>query len=92
MPAEDWRVRWDPASVVVYARPAEHEAEHDAGICQAEGTCCPVTNFFATRSTAQAWQRSLEPSSTLDGLVLDQQEALERAHALFAGVLDRLVD
>jgi hypothetical protein len=81
--------------VVVYARPAEHEAEHDAGICQAEGTCCPVTNFFATAATAQAWlsqQRLLDPLSTLDGLALNQQEALERAHALFAGVLDRLVD
>jgi hypothetical protein len=95
IPAAEWRVTWDPVSVVVYARPAEHEAEHDAGICQAEGACCPVTNFFATRSAAQAWlsqRRLLEPSSTLDGHVLDQQEALERAHALFAGVLDRLPD
>jgi hypothetical protein len=48
IPAADWRVSWDPVGVVVYARPAEHEAEHDAGICHAEGTCCPVTNFFAT--------------------------------------------
>jgi hypothetical protein len=95
IPAADWRVRWYPASVVVYARPAEHEAEHDAGNCHAEGTCCPITNFFATPATAQTWlsqRRLLEPSSTLDGLMLDQQEALERAHALFAGVLDRLMD
>jgi hypothetical protein len=93
--AADWRVRWDPASVVVYARPAEHEAEHDEGICQAEGTCCPVTNFFATPDTALAWwsqRRTLEPTSALDGVVLDQQEALGRAHALFGAVLDRLVD
>ena len=91
IPAADWRVRWDPVGVVISARPAEHEAEHDAGHCLAEGTCCPITNFFATRSTAQAWL-SRQPSVALDGLVLDQQEALERAHALFAGVLDRLVD
>jgi hypothetical protein len=52
--AAEWRVRWEPVSAVVYARPAEHEAEHDAGICQAEGTCCPVTNFFATPDLAQA--------------------------------------
>jgi|GEM_PF-1527418 len=91
IPAADWRMRWDPASVVVYARPAEHEAEHDAGLCLAEGTCCPITNFFATRSTAQAWL-SQQPSVARDGLVLDQQVALERAHALFAGVLDRLMD
>jgi hypothetical protein len=96
--AAAWRVSWEPLSAVVYARPAQHEAEHDAGLCQAEGTCCPVTNFFATRSTAQAWlsqRRVLEPSGSqddLDGHVLDQQEALERAYALFAGVLDRLVD
>jgi hypothetical protein len=96
--AADWRVRWEPVRVVVYARPADHEAEHDAGVCQAEGTCCPITNFFATPATAQAWlsqRRLVEPSGVqedLDGLVLDQQEALERAHALFAGVLDRLVD
>jgi hypothetical protein len=31
----------------------------------------------------------LDPSRPLDGLVLDQQSALERAHALFAGVLER---
>jgi len=91
IPAADWRVRWDPVSVVVSARPAEHEAEHEAGLCLAEGTCCPITNFFATRSTAQAWL-SQQPSVALDGLVLDQQEALYRAHALFAGVLDRLAD
>jgi hypothetical protein len=35
---------------------------------------------------------ALELSRALDGLVLDQREALERAHALFAGVLVRLVD
>jgi hypothetical protein len=96
--AADWRASWEPVSVVVYARPADHEAEHAAGTCQAEGTCCPITNFFAAQSTAQAWlaqRRLVEPSGALedlDGLVLDQQEALERAHALFAGVLDRLVD
>jgi hypothetical protein len=88
--AAAWRVSWDPASVVVYARPAEHEAEHDAGLCLAEGTCCPITNFFATRSTAQVWL-SQQPSVALDGHVLDQQEALERAYTLFARVLDRLV-
>jgi hypothetical protein len=90
--ATDWRVRWKPVSAVVYARPAEHEAEHDAGLCQAEGTCCPITNLFATPATAETWmsQRiAMQPSSALDGLVLSQREALERAHALFAGVLDR---
>jgi hypothetical protein len=93
--ASDWRVSWEPVSAVVYARPAEHEAEHDAGLCQAEGTCCPITNFFTTLSMAQEWmmqRMAMEPSGALDGLVLDQQEALERANALFAGVLDRLTD
>jgi hypothetical protein len=93
--AADWRVSWEPVGAVVYARPAEHEAEHDAGLCQAEGTCCPITNFFATPTAAQEWmmqRMAMKPSGSLDGLVLDQQEALERAHALFAGVLDRLVD
>ena len=93
IPAEEWRVSWDPVSAVVSARPAEHEAEHDAGICQAEGTCCPVTNFFATPDAARAWLsqwNSLEPTGALDGLALDQRAAWERAHALFAGVLDRL--
>jgi predicted RNA-binding Zn-ribbon protein involved in translation (DUF1610 family) len=91
--AADWSVSWDPVSAVVSARPAEHEAEHDAGICQAEGTCCPVTNFFATPNTAQAWlsqRSSLEPKRAVDGLVLDQRAALARAQALFADVLDRL--
>jgi hypothetical protein len=94
IPAANWRVRWYPASVVVYARPAEHEAEHDAGNCQAGRTCRPITNFFATPTSAQAWmaqRRALEPAVALDGLVLDQQEALKRARTLFAGVLDRLV-
>jgi hypothetical protein len=74
-------------------RPDEHEAEHDAGICRAEGTCCPVTNFFATPDVAQEWlsqRRLLEPTHALDGQVLDRRAAWERAHALFAGVLDRL--
>jgi hypothetical protein len=90
--ASNWHVRWEPLSAVVYARPAEHEAEHDAGLCQADGTCCPITNFFATPATAQEWmtqQMALDPSRALDGLVLDQQAALERAHALFAGVLEQ---
>jgi hypothetical protein len=91
--AVDWRMTWEPLSAVVYARPPDHEAEHDAGVCLAEGTCCPVTNFFATPASAQAWISQcteLEPTVALDGYVLNQQEALERAHTLFAGVLDRL--
>jgi hypothetical protein len=93
LPASEWRMAWDPRSAVVYARPPSHEAKHDAGVCLAEWTCCPVTNFFATVASAQAWichRTALEPAAVLDGHVLDQQEALERAHTLFAGVLERL--
>jgi hypothetical protein len=87
IPAADWQVSWDPASVVVYARPAEHEAEHDAALYQAAGTSCPVTNFFATAEHAYTWATGHTES---DGVVLTQVEALARASALFGGVLDRL--
>jgi len=96
IPPADWRATWDPVGGVVYARPPEHEAEHDAGECVAAGTCCPVTNFFGAAANARAWMTqhlmTQQPSAVaLDGHVLTQGAALERAHALFAGVLDRLV-
>jgi hypothetical protein len=81
-----WSARWDPPSAVVYARPAEHEHEHDAG-CAAAGACCPITNFFADAAHARQWaQTQLVP----DGVVLAPGEALDRAHALFGDVLHRL--
>jgi hypothetical protein len=81
-----WCARWDPPSAVVYARIAEHEHEHDGG-CAAAGACCPITNFFADATHAQQWAQShLVP----DGVILAPGEALQRAHALFGGVLHRL--
>ena len=81
-----WSARWDPPSAVVYARAAEHEHEHDEGGAAA-GACCPITNFFANAATAQQWaQTHLVP----DGVMLAPDEALERAQALFGGVLHRL--
>ena len=93
IPPADWRAIWDPVGSVVYARPPEHEAEHDTGACLADGTCCPITNFFAAPAYAQMWvarQMTQQPAVPPDGLALTQAEALERSHALFAGVLDRL--
>jgi hypothetical protein len=81
-----WSARWDPPSAVVYARAAEHE--HDSG-CAAAGTCCPLTNFFTDAARAQQWaQTHLVP----DGAILAPGEALDRAHALFGGVLHRLAE
>jgi hypothetical protein len=77
---------WQPARVVLVTRPPEHEAEHAAGTCVAEGTCCPVTNFFSSHTHARAWL-ARHPDS--DGQVVTPVEGLRRAHALFAGVLDR---
>lgn len=88
IPLTDWHAQWDPPHAVVYARPSEHEAEHDAGTCVAAGTCCPVINFFSTPDCAAEWI-ARQPPGSLDGLVLGQAEALRRAYALFAGVLDR---
>ncbi len=86
----DWQVEWDPAEMVVYARPEGHEVEHDAGRCIAEGTCCPVTNFFSSPAHASEWIARQAAAGSLDGLVLGRAEALARAQALFGGVLDRL--
>lgn len=81
-----WSARWDPPSAVIYARAAAHEHEHDAG-CVAAGACCPLTNFFVDAATAQQWaQTHLVP----DGVVLAPGEAMQRAQALFGGVLRRL--
>lgn len=87
LPLHQWSATWEPADAVVYARPEEHEAEHDTGKCIAAGSCCPVTNFFACRANAGAWASQHQTAG--DGIVLAQQEALARAYALFAGVLDR---
>jgi hypothetical protein len=89
IPLAVWQAQWDPVDAVIYARPGEHEAEHDAGACIAAGTCCPITNFFRTPESAAAWA-ARQPARSLDGVVVGQTEALERAHALVAGVLDRL--
>jgi hypothetical protein len=86
----DWQVEWSPVETVVYARPEGHESEHDTGRCIAEGTCCPLTNFFASPAHANAWAAHHRTAVSLDGRLLNQGEALARAQALFGGVLDRL--
>ncbi len=87
LPLDRWRAAWEPPAAVVYARHEEHEAEHDMGVCVAAGSCCPLTNFFARVANADAWVS--QHQATADGIVVAQQEALARAYALFAGVLDR---
>jgi Alkylmercury lyase len=87
IPLDRWRATWQPAGTVLLARPEEHEAEHAAGTCTAAGACCPITNFFGDRRHAADWQ-ARRPSSG-DERVTPPAEALRRAHALFAGVLDR---
>jgi Alkylmercury lyase len=78
-----WVAVWEPSTIVVFARPEEHECE--GGV--AAGSCCPMTNFFITRKHAERW--ALAHSSSED-VVLSQDEALQRAHTLFAGALDRV--
>lgn len=86
IPLAAWQATWQPSEMVVVARPEEHEAEHEAGTCIAAGACCPITNFFSDRRQAASW---MARHSSGDGQVLPQAEALRRAYALFAGVLDR---
>jgi len=80
---DGWVAHWEPATVVVFARPDEHECE--GGV--AAGSCCPLTNFFVTREHAERWA---EAHGSAEDVILAQDEALRRASALFAGVLDRL--
>jgi len=80
---DSWVAVWEPSTAVVYARPEEHECE--GGV--AAGSCCPMTNFFVTREQAEGW--AVAHGSTED-VVLSQDEALQRAHTLFAGALDRI--
>jgi hypothetical protein len=81
---DEWVAVWEPSTAVVLARPEEHECE--GGV--AAGSCCPLTNFFATRAQAQEWAAA---HGSPEDVVLAQDEAIRRAAQLFAGVLDRLV-
>jgi hypothetical protein len=78
-----WDATWEPSTAVVFARPEDHE--HEGGV--AAGSCCPLTNFFATREQAEQWA-AVHGSPT--DVVLRPGEALRRAQSLFGGVLDRL--
>lgn len=80
---ENWIAVWEPATAVVYARPEEHECE--GGV--AAGSCCPLTNFYVSWEQAERWAAD---HGSVEDVVLAPEEALRRAHALFAGVLDRL--
>lgn len=80
-----WSATWEPSGVVVYARPEGHEHEHDCG-SSAAGTCCGLTQFFTDEQHATAWSMS-HPAT--DGRIYTQDEALEYAAALFAGILER---
>jgi hypothetical protein len=88
----DWRVDWDPPSVVIFACPPEHEGTTDTGRCVAATTRCPLTNFFSAPGHVDAWlaRQAADATDAPHGLVLGQAQALVRAHERFAGVLDRL--
>jgi Alkylmercury lyase len=49
-----WSAVWESSQTVVYARPEEHEHEHDCGVA-ASGTCCQVTQFFVSTEHAADW-------------------------------------
>jgi hypothetical protein len=76
---------WEPAESVVYARPEGHEHEHDCGSSAADN-CCGLTQFFTAVSHAAAWSTC---HFAIDGRVYTQEEAMQYAAALFAGILDR---
>jgi hypothetical protein len=78
-----WGATWEPSTAVVFARPEDHECE--GGV--AAGSCCPLTNFFATREQAEQWA-TVYGSPT--DVVLSPDAALRRAESLFGGVLGRL--
>ena len=80
---DGWMAVWEPSTAVVFARPEEHECE--GGV--AAGSCFPLTNFFVAREQAERW--AVAHGSSAD-VVLTPDEALRRAHTLFAGVLERL--
>ena len=80
-----WTASWEPSTAVVFARPEEHECE--GGV--AAGSCCPLTNFFVTKEHAERWAAA---HGSAEDVILSHDEALWRAHTLFVGVLDRLVD
>jgi alkylmercury lyase-like protein len=80
--------QWAPVEAVVFARPEDHEHEHDCG-SDAAGSCCPVTNFFISEAHALMWAAS---SPHTDGHIYSQDDALRYAARLFGGVVDRLAD
>jgi hypothetical protein len=72
---------WDPATAVVYAgRTDGQRAGPSASVC------CGYINFFATRSTASAWQAS-HPEIT--GGILDQARALQTGIGIFGQLLSQ---
>jgi hypothetical protein len=52
----------------------------------AASACCPVINFFTTEAHVHAWA---EAHPVVDGVLLTQAEAMQYAHELFGGLLDR---
>lgn len=79
-----WMATWEPATAAVFARHEQHDCTGDASCA-----CCPLTNFFGAPAHAADW---LATNGWPDGGLLTQAEALRRAHALFAGLLDGLAD
>jgi hypothetical protein len=68
---------WDPADAVVVA----------GGLASAESAstlCCPIVNFFETRTSADAY---LAERPDFDGSILSIPEAITVGRALFEGQL-----
>jgi hypothetical protein len=80
-----WHAVWEPVEAVVYARPEGHEHEHDCG-SSAAGSCCGLTQFFTDVQHAATWSVN---HSAPDGRIYTQDEAVQYAATLFAGILDR---
>ncbi len=82
-----WSTTWEPTGAVAFARPEGHEHEHDCGSSAADN-CCGLTRFFADAQHAAGWSAS---HAATDGRIYTQEEALEYAATLFAGILDRAI-
>ncbi|GAB3662693.1 hypothetical protein GCM10027596_24710 [Nocardioides korecus] len=71
---------WQPVDAVVFLG--------SSGQGRLTETCCPVINFFTTRDTALAYQRT----HALDGVVLAFSDAVEAGTLIFGGLLNARKD
>jgi hypothetical protein len=78
--APDGTGSWQPETATVVAGALERQGDSCCG-------CCPVLNFFVTRTNAERW---LAEHPEVSGHVISIEDAIESGRAVFGDVLARV--